>query len=246
MLKPVVISIVAVFALYNAACVNAQVPTVTVWDGVYTAEQAARGKVEYANHCERCHGPDLTSGRPIVGKQFLERWREDRLDALFNYVRTAMPRLLGGSLPDNVYVEIFTYLLQRNGFPEGQKALTVDAPAAIELVGKNGPQPVPDGALIVTVGCMTHDSDNRWLLTNATEPKRTRKPYQTTQDELAAAQATPAGPHTFLLAEFEAINSSRPENFEGLRMQAKGFLVRQPGAERISLFHLGMISGKCP
>ena len=37
----------------------------TVWDGVYTTEQAERGRLEYVNHCQRCHGVDLADGREI-------------------------------------------------------------------------------------------------------------------------------------------------------------------------------------
>jgi S-disulfanyl-L-cysteine oxidoreductase SoxD len=220
--------------------------TRTVWDGVYAAEQAARGKLEYQTQCETCHGAELASGRPITGRDFLERWREDRLDPLFNYIKAAMPRGKGGSLTEAVYLDIFTYVLQRNGFPVGTESLTIAGLANIDLIGKDGPQPVPDGAVVATVGCVTRGPGNRWLLTRATEPKRNRVFYETTQEELKTAQAAPPGSLTFILEEFEAIHASAPENFEGLRMQAKGFIVRQQGAERISLFHLAMISGKCP
>ena len=39
----------------------------TVWDKVYTAEQASKGKVEYDNHCSGCHVKDL-SGRDGGGE----------------------------------------------------------------------------------------------------------------------------------------------------------------------------------
>ena len=39
----------------------------TVWDKVYTAEQATKGKVEYDNHCAGCHVKDL-SGRDGGGE----------------------------------------------------------------------------------------------------------------------------------------------------------------------------------
>ena len=195
----------------------------TVWDGVYAPEQAARGKMAYAMHCETCHGPELASGRPITGRDFLERWREDRLDPLFNYIKAAMPRGNGGSLTEPVYLDIFTYVLERNGFPAGTEALTIAGLSNIDLVGKDGPQPVPDGAVVATVGCVTRGPGNRWLLTHATEPKRNRVFNETTQEELKTAQAAPAGSLTFILEEFEAIHASAPENFEGLRMQAKRF-----------------------
>ena len=43
--------------------------TKTVWDGVYTADQAERGRGFYAEHCARCHGGDLQGGehRALTG-----------------------------------------------------------------------------------------------------------------------------------------------------------------------------------
>src|SRR5262245_28037529 len=115
-----------VFTLFSepvAAAATQQTAAKTVWSGVYTDEQAARGKLEYAQHCQRCHGIDLTDSREIVGAKFLERWREDRLDTLFNYVKVAMPRGNGGSLTDDTYILIFSYVLARNGFPAGNETL---------------------------------------------------------------------------------------------------------------------------
>src|SRR5262245_37472365 len=39
----------------------------TVWDKVYTVEQATKGKVEYESHCAGCHVKDL-SGRDGGGE----------------------------------------------------------------------------------------------------------------------------------------------------------------------------------
>jgi mono/diheme cytochrome c family protein len=35
-------------------------PAQSVWDGIYTEEQANRGGALYAQRCARCHAPDLT------------------------------------------------------------------------------------------------------------------------------------------------------------------------------------------
>ena len=247
MLKTLVFGILFAITFSGTSSAQDKPANKTVWDGVYSPEQAARGKLEYENHCASgCHGLDLTEGRPINGAVFLERWRESQLDPLFNYIKMAMPRGAGGSLADDVYLDIFTYVLQRNGFPEGREPLTVERMPVIDLIGKDGPKPVPDGALVVTVGCMMRGPLNRWFLVNASEPVRTRTPDETSQEELKAAQASPPGRLVFELQDFDAILSSRPSNFDGLRMQAKGNLVRQAGAERISLFHLAMISASCP
>ena len=36
--------------------------SLSVWDGVYTDEQAKRGTPLYSQFCASCHGPDLTGG----------------------------------------------------------------------------------------------------------------------------------------------------------------------------------------
>ena len=41
------------------AALTAQTPAKTVWDGVFTAEQAERGAEAYKTSCSECHGGDL-------------------------------------------------------------------------------------------------------------------------------------------------------------------------------------------
>ena len=45
----------------------------TVWDGVFTAEQAARGQMIYATTCAACHGADLggVNHPALKGEAFL-------------------------------------------------------------------------------------------------------------------------------------------------------------------------------
>ena len=44
------------------ATVHAQPPTRSIWDGVYTEEQSARGKGLYSQECASCHCGELTGG----------------------------------------------------------------------------------------------------------------------------------------------------------------------------------------
>src|SRR6185503_3805570 len=53
--------------------------TRTVWDSVYTLNQAARGETAYAKVCARCHKASLAGGEespPLVGGNFLANWNE--------------------------------------------------------------------------------------------------------------------------------------------------------------------------
>ena len=59
---------------------STQAVTRTVWDGVYSVAQAARGHAVYESQCERCHQPDLNGtdeASSLVGEAFMQAWRED-------------------------------------------------------------------------------------------------------------------------------------------------------------------------
>ena len=112
----------------------------------------------------------------------------------------------------------------------------------ILIVGKDGPKPVPDFSLVTVSGCLSKDAENRWMLTNASEPVRTRNPGKSTEAELAAAIRRSAGEHTFhFLDTYEFA-----EEFKlGGWMEAKGFLIRSPGNDRINLSWLQGLRQTC-
>ena len=113
------------------------------------------------------------------------------------------------------------------------------------LVGKNGPQPVPDGALVITVGCLSQARDGAWILFSATEPARTRTSNTSTPAEMSASSQKRLGTLIFRLADLEAVPDFAPDSHKGHKMQAKGYLVRQPSAERISLSSMEMLDSTC-
>src|SRR3989442_361240 len=129
----------------------------TVWDGVFTAAQADRGREAYAVHCKSCHSDDLTGGAgpALKGEQFIDNWREDSAKSLFTFIQMQMPaNRARGSLSDETYVDILAHILSANMFPVGSKELTTDALGSIEVVGKDGPAPIPKFALISVAGCL--------------------------------------------------------------------------------------------
>src|SRR5262245_18187069 len=77
----------------------------TVLDGVYTQDQAARGEELFAANCARCHEGFCPDGPPLVGPLFIERWRDDNLAPLLNFM-TGLPRVLGGVLNQSEYVDV--------------------------------------------------------------------------------------------------------------------------------------------
>lgn len=213
----------------------------TVWDAVYSEAEAARGRTAYTAHCSGCHREDLSGYNGVLqGTRFMTDWREDNLENLFNKIKRTMPAGLPGSLSDDVYLDIVAYVLQANAFPAGNDELRLDALDRIRVMAKGGPQPVPAGAWVQVVGCLTPAPDNSWMLTNATEPVRTRD-AETSAEELRADEAEPSGTRTFELLDVDEFN---PALHKGHRMEAKGFLILSP-KDRLNLTALHMVGASC-
>jgi S-disulfanyl-L-cysteine oxidoreductase SoxD len=112
-----------------AATVCAQ-QSASVWDGVYTQEQASRGKVVYQKECASCHGTALDgSGQapPLSGADFKSNWNGQTADDLMEKMQTQMPADQPGRLTREQNADILAFLLMANGFPAGSKELPSDA-----------------------------------------------------------------------------------------------------------------------
>jgi mono/diheme cytochrome c family protein len=99
---------------------------VSVWKGVYTEEQAGRGATVYANSCAECHGENLAGegfAPPLVAEPFIQRWQDGTLADLFTVLKGTMPQEKPGSLSDDDYAAIISFLLQKNHFPAGTAAV---------------------------------------------------------------------------------------------------------------------------
>lgn len=112
-----------------AAFLRAQ-ETRSLWDGVYTQEQAKRGEAAYEEQCARCHGTDLMSGDsvpPLAGADFLSLWNEKTVGDLFDRIRTSMPADKRGTLNRQQASDIVAYLLTENNFPSGKAELATQS-----------------------------------------------------------------------------------------------------------------------
>jgi mono/diheme cytochrome c family protein len=90
--------------------------------GVYTDEQASRGKDVYAGSCRSCHTP-----ASHTGATFSKWWRGKRLSDLFLFVSTRMPKNDPGSLSPDDVADVMAYLLKMNAMPVGKEELPPDA-----------------------------------------------------------------------------------------------------------------------
>lgn len=101
----------------------------SVWGGVYSADQATRGKATYDSVCAACHGPSLGGGDSapaLSGGAFLNNWNSTSAGDLFERIHTTMPASDPGSLSARQVADVEAYIFQANGFPAGQAALPSD------------------------------------------------------------------------------------------------------------------------
>jgi mono/diheme cytochrome c family protein len=116
-----------VFSVVLAAIAgNARAQTASIWDGVYTDTQAARGSAGFAVHCLNCHGADLggTGEAPaLTGPRFLSDFDGLSLGDVFDRIRTTMPQDNPGSLTRDQVADILAFLLKANALPPGPKDL---------------------------------------------------------------------------------------------------------------------------
>ena len=216
----------------------------TVWDGVYSDEQAERGRTAYARHCASCHAADLSGSleaRPLAGARFMQDWSEDTVDTLYTRVRNLMPFDDPATLPDDIYLDSVAFILQYNGFPAGELDLDPERLADVRIQGRDGPGPVPSFSLVQVIGCLAADPDGDWRLTHSTRAVRTRDPAASDAEALAALAARPAGSATFSLMSVYP----DPAEHAGHRMEVKGFLIRDPGGDRINVSALAMVAPAC-
>ncbi len=113
----------------------------SIWDGVYTEEQAARGQKVNSGVCAKCHGergdganePDQPGGPAIARFSFLRKWEGTSLSSLFEFIRTSMPPDNPGSRTDQEYLDAIAYMLKLSGAPAGEAELPLD-PAALDVI----------------------------------------------------------------------------------------------------------------
>ena len=215
----------------------------SIWDGVYTAAQADRGKAAYSKRCIHCHGADLTGyGNVLTGQKFLDNWREDNLEKFFLAMRSTMPRTAPGGLSNQEYLDIVAYILAANNFPRGDRELALGSLKDIQVELESGPAPLPGGSLVVVVGCLVQDADRGWKLTKATEPVRTRKPDASSPEELKAWESKPFGTRNFLLMDSQDYHADSKKNH---KVEAKGLLILDPAGDRLNLSSLQMTAVEC-
>ena len=92
------------------------------------------------------------------------------------------------------------------------------------------------------VGCLATGSDSDWVVTDGSEPIRTREPAASEGDALLLTQAMPLGDKEFeLMYVFPD-----PAAYEGHRVEAKGFLIRRDGPGETDAINVTTVASLAP
>jgi S-disulfanyl-L-cysteine oxidoreductase SoxD len=125
-----------IFALVPVAV--AATASRSIWDGVYSAEQVARGKKSYAASCGDCHGDELEGdgkkALPLKGPEFFKNWKNKSVHKLIDSTWRTMPPDDPKTLSRELCADVVAYILAENGYPTGKTALAFDAPDVRQIV----------------------------------------------------------------------------------------------------------------
>jgi S-disulfanyl-L-cysteine oxidoreductase SoxD len=198
----------------------------SIWDGVFTQIQAQRGREMYGSYCAECHKPDLSGdmGPELAGNRFRTNWDSATLDELFGKILKTMPRG-APNLSAATVADVVAYILSANDFPPGNLDLPADTDVLgrIRILGKNGPMPAEIGQLVRTIGCLTPDQSNGWLLTTATQPERSRKSEPSSQSEISSMATRSLGNLIFHLISLDPEAQAN----KGQKVEVKGLLSEE-------------------
>ena len=120
------------------------VEEVSVWDGVYTEEQAERGQQVFSRNCVVCHGfrgdggagadQNMPPSPPVAGFSFLSNWEGRSVATLFEFTLATMPQMNPGALSDQQYIDAIAYMLELSRLPAGDEALEPDPTVLSRIV----------------------------------------------------------------------------------------------------------------
>lgn len=123
--------------MYRPLCLSLAVLAVayaadSVWDGIYTNDQAEKGASAYSANCASCHGSKLEGKGPtppLGGPDFIMNWTGMTMGDLFLKIQTSMPADRPGQVSKEDNAAILAYILKANKFPAGATPLSPDADA---------------------------------------------------------------------------------------------------------------------
>jgi mono/diheme cytochrome c family protein len=138
------VAVVVAAAAIGGSARAAQTPGKrSVMDGVYTTDQAARGRAQYKKRCVLCHldngqghaavpvipGESLeregdAEAPAVAGEPFQKKWNGRTAWELYGTMASTMPVGSPKALSPQEYADLLAFLFELNKFPAGQSELT--------------------------------------------------------------------------------------------------------------------------
>jgi len=209
----------------------------TVWDGVYTEAQAARGMMAFGQSCSGCHALAAQGKAPLVGDAFWKSFAQKTVGDLLEFVSTYMPNGNPGSLTEPTYRDIVALMLKSNGFPAGAAELETSATANVQIVPKDGSTQLPADALARVVGCLARNGTD-WVVTNATTPERAERARLAGDEDSTRPLGSGKIALKFVVTKLDGL--------AGSRVAVSGLLIGEGGVDGINVTTVNRVAPKCP
>ena len=104
----------------NARVVRSLVPNLP--PATYFPAQADRGERVFSGTCAACHARSQ-----FIGQTFVENWNDRRVSDFYTLIRSTMPVNNPGTLKDEEYLAVVSYLLKANHAAAGTDSLVGDS-----------------------------------------------------------------------------------------------------------------------
>ena len=223
-------------ATASLAAAQTSTPRRTVWGGVYTETQAARGVTAFGQSCSGCHALATEGKAPLVGDSFWKSFSQKTVGELLDYVSTYMPNGTPGSLSAAAYQDIVAAMLKSNGFPPGSAELARNTIVDVQITPKDGSTELPANALVRVVGCLAR-SGGDWVVINATAPERAETTASAGEDATRPLGSR-AIPLKFVVTKLDSL--------AGSRVVVNGLLIGADGVDGINVTTVSRVAAKCP
>ena len=131
------IVIALVLAVLAAAAAISQDVTRNASDGVFTVEQAKRGKTTFGTSCAVCHGEEMDggeSGPSLSGNDFKLVWEGHNAGEIVDRIHKTMPSNSPGTLSREQATDITAYILSFNKYPAGATEMPSSAESLKQIL----------------------------------------------------------------------------------------------------------------
>jgi mono/diheme cytochrome c family protein len=223
--------------LFLASATAQTTPRRTVWDGVYTEAQAARGTTAFGQSCAGCHALAPEGKAPLAGDPFWKSFAQKTVGDLLEFVSAYMPNGAPGSLSEPTYNDIVALILKSNGFPAGTAELGRNTIAGVQIIPKDGSAELPANALARVVGCLARSGAD-WVVTSATTPERAERVAAQSSEDATRPLGSRTMPLKFVVTRLDAL--------AGSRVAVSGLLIGVGGVDGINVTTVNRVAQKCP